>query len=159
MLGKISFGIFILVLLALEASFLGGGALAVLSMPLVLTVSIMFIWPRTSPWLFLMIGLLSDLLLLRPVGFTSILLLLVIAMCNALRSVFTITDLWGNLIIAIVVIVLGGICENVLFQIIGIGTETFWDMIGFSLVNILGMAACLTSMYIIRFVTHLDVEV
>ena len=159
MLGKINLGVFILVLLVLEASFFGGGVLAVLSMPLILTVSIMIIRPKTSPMLFLIIGLFSDLLLFRPIGFMPIILLLVVAIFNALWSAFTITDLWGNLIIAMIVIVLGGICENILFQIIGIGTAVLQDIIEFSFINILGMTVCLIGMYIIRFVTPLDAEV
>ena len=159
MLGKISLSVFTLALLVVETALFGSGGLAVLSMPLVLTVSTMLILPKTSPWWFLVFGIISDLLLFRPVGFTPIIILFVIAVFNALRAVFTITDFWGNLITAMIVIILGGICENILFQMIGVEAGAFSGIIWFSLVNILGMAVCSFGIYLIRLVTHLDAEV
>lgn len=159
MLGKISLSIFALTLLVVETTLFRSGVLAALSMSLVLTVSTMLVLPQSSPWWFLILGIISDLLLFRPIGFTSIILLFTIAVFNALRAVFTITGFWGNLIIAMIVMICGGICENILFQMIGVEASASVGIIWFSLVNILGMVICSFVIYFIHSLTHFDAEV
>lgn len=160
MLGKISLAIFVLLVSLFQNTILGSGVLAFVSFPLILTVASLLILPNPLVWWFFIIGIIYDLLSFQPIGFTPLLLLFVIAVFRALKAIFSIEDFWGNIITSIIVIIMGGVFENILFRISGnVESILNGNFVVFVLVNVLGMFLFSLVIFLILSIFNWDAEV
>jgi cell shape-determining protein MreD len=136
MLKKISPIIFALVVLLIQSSFAINFPNVYIALHIVLAICLVLSFEKISLWYIFFIGLISDLLMFRILGFTVIVALITMLLTKAFYSFFSFGGIWGKIFLIIVVLTLGIVFESLLFMIFNQKT-LYWDeLLGSVLVNL-----------------------